>query len=395
MAELDSETPLDLDAATSTSDRTTIGAMPSTQTEGLSKNLNDDEESESPLDSIFSLIGETLSGLISLSWGNLLKLLVVMSAALVFFQWARRRPQGKQRRLGSIDAAPTDSVWAQLSGIFGETQPKRKAAPQRELQPHQRPVGLRGLEELTTPAYIAGQSSTALRQHQGLAQYSQQAQAPLLETPTLRNREIIDRELDRSLTRRQAIEDYYQRPAAKAAIPAKPTPSRPKSTIPAKNNSPRPTTATRRPVASQQPIEPQRHRGYEEPQRRQTPAAKTGIQPAHFERLDRTPRSTQAPRVSNQSSLGRVANHGGQFGTTQPARRLAQPMTNTIERPVMSRSGSAAPTLNTAQTSGQWDLKHNTNVLDFLRDVADLVEKEGNAPAARGLKKGLASTVQG
>ena len=220
----------------------------------------------------------------------------------------------------------------------------------------------------------------------------------MLEAPTLRDREVIDRELDRSLTRRQAMDDYYQRSAAKPAVPAKPqaaVPRRPKSTIPAKNNTQRPApAATRRPVASQQTAEPQRHRGYEEPQRRQTPSTRPSAQPAHFERLERTTtRSSQAPRLSNQSSLGRVANHGGQFGTAQQAtRRPTQASIATVDRPVTARQSNTAVV---KQPSGQWDLKHNTNVLDFLRDVADLVEKEGNAPAARGLKKGLATTNPG
>ena len=132
LAELDGETPLDMEATQQTGDRTAIGALPSTQTQGLTKN-DDDDESESPLDSIFSMIGDTLSGLINMSWGGLLKLLVIMSAALVFFQWVRRRPQTK-RRLSGLESAQSESIWSQLGGLFGEGQPKRQKHPQREIQ---------------------------------------------------------------------------------------------------------------------------------------------------------------------------------------------------------------------------------------------------------------------
>jgi hypothetical protein len=247
-----------------------------------------------------------------------------------------------------------------LSRIFGggsnrrEQQSARGNHRQHPSRGGERPVGLRGLNQ--QPAQIPQQdvpSRNLLNRNQAMNQYAQNAQAPMPQAPRYRDSQEIDRELQRSVQMRQTIsQTHTKRPFANASANAKSAMSRPQPQpkVQPQTRTPQPQPQPR----AQQPLPPARP---------QTAAA------------PRAPQPFNQPAPQNRSAFGQTQ------GKAAPASR---PLPQPPIRPQQPNPLAARPTHREPALP-----ENNNEVLDFLRSVADLMEKDGHSELANGVKKGM------
>lgn len=228
-----------------------------------------------------------------------------------------------------------------LAGLFGGNRNKRpfsQARPSRGTSPRpartgERPVGLRGLTQDAVPPMPMSRE-TLVNRSQAVNQYARNA-APAYPPQPRPSREI-DRELKRSIHTRQAIEKTHSRKPFTNTGSAASRPMPPRQPQMGSHQAsgafapPRAAAPTRRPAAN---MPPQRQQQAPAAGRPQAPAQSRPIPPAYQQ--------------------------------SQPPRRQPQPQ---------QQPGFPA---------------NNNEVLDFLRNVAELMEKDGNSHQAQNIKRGM------
>lgn len=234
-----------------------------------------------------------------------------------------------------------------------------------------RPVGLSGLGHGASPSAARiqpairqnPQAQTIVSRNQAIQQYARQA-APPVTQPVRRDKTEIDRELQRSIQMRQAISQTHTRK-------------------PFSNNAAKPAqrldaSQGLKTLQSQPPVAPARPQPTA--QRPAQSLFSVAAQPS-----EPAKKAHPFTRPAPQPSTGTVFPKG----TTRsaPAAKPANVLPPVRQNTAPGRAGAAGRGLATRPEPALPE--NNNEVLEFLRSVAELMEKDGRPELANGVKRSM------